>query len=297
MNPRVSRSSALASKATGYPIARIAAKLAIGYQLDEVNNPITGNTYASFEPTIDYIVTKVPRWPFDKFPQADRLLGTQMKATGEVMSLDRNFEASLLKGIRSLEIGVHHLQLKNLNLSEEELIDGLEKATDIRLFLVAEAFRRGMGLEQIGAITAIDAFFLYGIQNIVRLEQELAKYTWTTVPSELLREVKLKGFADQTIADIFKVSFRLVRERWHEYGWAPSYKLVDTCAAEFVAQTPYYYSTWQGKDEVAVTSAAKKVLVLGSGPIRIGQGIEFDYCSVHAAKALKKWGSPSHCNQ
>lgn len=291
VNPRVSRSSALASKATGYPIARISAKLAIGYHLDEVLNPITGHTYASFEPTVDYVVTKIPRWPFDKFPNANRLLGTQMKATGEVMSLDRNFEASLLKGIRSLEVGVHHLQLNASPWSDEELVEGLENATDIRIFLVAEAFRRGMKLERIQEITEIDAFFLYGIQNIITLEKELSKYTWTTVPQDLLREAKQKGFADITLAEIFKVSFSLVRNRWKELGWSPSYKLVDTCAGEFVAVTPYYYSTWQGKDEVSVPSGRKKVLVLGSGPIRIGQGIEFDYCSVHAAKALKKWGA------
>lgn len=289
VNPRVSRSSALASKATGYPIARISAKLAIGYHLDEVLNPITGYTYASFEPTIDYVVTKIPRWPFDKFPQADRLLGTQMKATGEVMSIDRNMEASLLKGIRSLEIGVHHLQI-NVTLSDEELKDGLDKATDIRLFLVAEAFRRGMNMEDIHAITQIDPFFLQVVENIVRLENELYIYTWASVPEELLKEAKLKGFADETLSKIFQVSLSDVRDRWKQWGWAPSYKQVDTCAAEFVASTPYYYSTWQGRDEVKVTESAKKVLVLGSGPIRIGQGIEFDYCSVHAAKALKKQG-------
>ncbi len=289
VNPRVSRSSALASKATGYPIARISAKLAIGYHLDEVLNPITGYTYASFEPTIDYVVTKIPRWPFDKFPQADRLLGTQMKATGEVMSIDRNMEASLLKGIRSLEIGVHHLQIK-LKLSDEELIDGLEKATDIRLFLVAEAFRRGMKQEDIHSITQIDPFFLRVVENIVRLENELFIYSWASVPEELLKEAKLKGFADETLSKIFQISLSDVRNRWKEWGWAPSYKQVDTCAAEFVASTPYYYSTWQGRDEVVVTDSDKKVLVLGSGPIRIGQGIEFDYCSVHAAKALKKQG-------
>lgn len=289
VNPRVSRSSALASKATGYPIARISAKLAIGYHLDEVLNPITGYTYASFEPTIDYVVTKIPRWPFDKFPQADRLLGTQMKATGEVMSIDRNMEASLLKGIRSLEIGVHHLQI-NVQLSDEELKEGLEKATDIRLFLVAEAFRRGMEMEDIQAITQIDPFFLQVVGNIVRLENELYVYTWASVPEELLKEAKLKGFADEALSKIFQVSLSEVRDRWKQWSWAPSYKQVDTCAAEFVASTPYYYSTWQGRDEVAVTESAKKVLVLGSGPIRIGQGIEFDYCSVHAAKALKKQG-------
>ncbi|HJV44668.1 MAG TPA: carbamoyl-phosphate synthase (glutamine-hydrolyzing) large subunit [Bacillota bacterium] len=289
VNPRVSRSSALASKATGYPIARISAKLAIGYHLDEVVNPITGYTYASFEPAIDYIVTKIPRWPFDKFPQANRSLGTQMKATGEVMSLDRNFEASLLKGIRSLEIGVHHLQLE-LNLTDEELAEGIVEATDTRIFLVAEAMRRGMTVEQIHAKTEIDPFFLYSIEKIVQIEKQLASYSWATVPEELLKEAKLRGFADVTLKEMYQISLDDVRNRWKQLGWAPSYKLVDTCAAEFVAATPYYYSTWQGRDEVKVSEGKKKVLVLGSGPIRIGQGIEFDYCSVHAAKSLKRLG-------
>ncbi|RXT04004.1 carbamoyl-phosphate synthase (glutamine-hydrolyzing) large subunit [Ammoniphilus sp. CFH 90114] len=291
VNPRVSRSSALASKATGYPIARISAKLAIGYHLDEVINPITGYTYASFEPAIDYIVTKVPRWPFDKFPHADRLLGTQMKATGEVMSIDRNLEASLLKGIRSLETGVHHLQLNLEGLSDEELKVGLDQATDLRIFLVAEAFRRSITLPEIHEITQIDPFFLQAIENIVRIEREIASYSWAEVPEALLKEAKLKGFADETIAELVGVELTEVRERWNQWNWSPSYKLVDTCAAEFVAATPYYYSTWQGRDEVTVTEPKKKVLVLGSGPIRIGQGIEFDYCSVHAAKSIRKLGA------
>jgi carbamoyl-phosphate synthase large subunit len=290
VNPRVSRSSALASKATGYPIARISAKLAIGYHLDEVLNPITGYTYASFEPAIDYVVTKIPRWPFDKFPHADRLLGTQMKATGEVMSIDRNMEASLLKGIRSLEIGVNHLEL-DINLTQEELEKGLQEATDMRIFLVADAFRRGMALTEIQQITEIDPFFLQAVENIVRLEKELAAYTLEEAPQALLQEAKLKGFADVTLSKLLKTSLEAVRNLWKKLGWAPGFKLVDTCAAEFVAATPYYYSTWQGKDEVEVTDAVKKVLVLGSGPIRIGQGIEFDYCSVHAAKALKRLGT------
>ncbi|MBP1932578.1 carbamoyl-phosphate synthase (glutamine-hydrolyzing) large subunit [Ammoniphilus resinae] len=290
VNPRVSRSSALASKATGYPIARISAKLAIGYHLDEVMNPITGYTYASFEPAIDYIVCKIPRWPFDKFPHANRLLGTQMMATGEVMSIDRNLEASLLKGIRSLEIGVHHLKLDGVTWTQGELLKGLEQATDMRIFLLAEAFRRGMTVAEIHQVTQIDPFFLGAIANIIGIEQQLAEYTWERVPEELLKEAKLRGFADETISDLFGISFAAVRSRWQQLGWTPSYKLVDTCAAEFVAATPYYYSTWQGRDEVPVTKTGKKVLVIGSGPIRIGQGIEFDYCSVHAAKALKKQG-------
>ncbi|GAB7387990.1 carbamoyl-phosphate synthase large subunit [Bacillaceae bacterium] len=291
VNPRVSRSSALASKATGYPIARIAAKLALGYHLDEVLNPITGYTYASFEPAIDYVVVKIPRWPFDKFPHADRLLGTQMKATGEVMAIDRTLEGALLKGIRSLEIGIDELYLPALaELSPEELQKGLTEATDGRLFLIAEAFRRGISVKQVHAWTAIDPFFLHKIEGIIKLEERLARCRWDEVPREIVEEAKRRGFSDKTLARIFQVPLEEVRARRKEWGLEPAYKLVDTCAAEFVAETPYYYSTWNGRDEVEVKEKGPKVLVLGSGPIRIGQGIEFDYCSVHAAKALKEQG-------
>lgn len=291
VNPRVSRSSALASKATGYPIARIAAKLAMGYHLDEVINPITGYTFASFEPAIDYVVVKIPRWPFDKFPLADRSLGAQMKATGEVMAIDRTLEGALLKGIRSLEIGAHHLRLAALEgLSEEQLIDGLKMATDERIFLVAEAFRRGMSMQQVNQLTEIDPLFLQAIGRITDLEKQLAGYDWLNVPQPLLEEVKYRGFSDRTLAGLFGVTLSEVLARWKDWNWAPSYKLVDTCAAEFVAATPYYYSAWHGMDEVNVSSDRQKVVVLGSGPIRIGQGVEFDYCSVHAAKALRGMG-------
>jgi carbamoyl-phosphate synthase large subunit len=291
VNPRVSRSSALASKATGYPIARTAAKLALGYHLDEVINPITGYTYASFEPAIDYVVAKIPRWPFDKFPHADRTLGTQMKATGEVMSIDRTLEGALLKGIRSLEIGVQHIELPYVKeASQEELEQQLVNATDQRIFYIAEALRRGMSVDELHEKTAIDRFFLYALARIVDLEKQLKEARWSKMTRELLQEAKLRGFADSTIAKLCGVSFEEVRAKWKEWGLAPAYKLVDTCAAEFVAATPYYYSTWQGRDEVPVKKEGKKVLVLGSGPIRIGQGIEFDYCSVHAAKALRKQG-------
>ncbi len=291
VNPRVSRSSALASKATGYPIARIAAKLALGYHLDEVTNPVTGHTYASFEPAIDYVVAKIPRWPFDKFPLADRRLTTQMKATGEVMALARNLEAALLKAVRSLEIGADHLWLPHLSsLSHEHLKKGLVDATDERLFLLAEVFRRGWRVADIHGLTEIDPFFLQKIARIVELEQALATYTWEDVPRELLTEAKQRGFSDAWLARSFSVSEHEVRSRWREWNRAPAYKLVDTCAAEFDAETPYYYSTWQGLDEVEVSQAGKKVLVIGSGPIRIGQGVEFDYCSVHAAQSLKRNG-------
>ncbi|WCK54161.1 carbamoyl-phosphate synthase (glutamine-hydrolyzing) large subunit [Aneurinibacillus sp. Ricciae_BoGa-3] len=289
VNPRVSRSSALASKATGYPIARTAAKLALGYHLDEVINPITGYTYASFEPAIDYVVAKIPRWPFDKFPHADRALGTQMKATGEVMSIDRTLEGALLKGIRSLEIGVQHVELSYVKEADEaELEEALTAATDERIFYIAEALRRGMSVDDLYVKTQVDRYFLRALERIVAIENKLKDVRWAGVDRELLKEAKLRGFADSTIASLCGVSFEEVRARLKEWGMAPAFKLVDTCAAEFVAQTPYYFSTWQGADEVPVETADKKVLVLGSGPIRIGQGIEFDYCSVHAAKALRK---------
>ncbi|WP_126428697.1 carbamoyl-phosphate synthase (glutamine-hydrolyzing) large subunit [Brevibacillus marinus] len=290
VNPRVSRSSALASKATGYPIARIAAKLALGYRLDEVLNPITGYTYASFEPALDYVVVKIPRWPFDKFPHADRSLGTQMKATGEVMSIARNLEAGLLKAVRSLEIGCSHLERPEVAaFSREELERELAQATDLRLFALAEAVRRGFSEAELHALTGIDPFFLRSISRIVQLEQQLAAAGRDGLTKELLQEAKHRGFADKKIAALLASTPEQIRQLRKEWGIAPAYKIVDTCAAEFDAVTPYYYSTWQGSDEVAELSG-RKVLVLGSGPIRIGQGIEFDYCSVHAAKALQAKG-------
>jgi len=288
VNPRVSRSSALASKATGYPIARIAAKLALGYRLDEVINPITGYTYASFEPALDYVVVKIPRWPFDKFPLADRLLGTQMKATGEVMAIARNLEAGLLKAVRSLEAGCTHLAHPAVaDLSPEDINLLLEQATDLRLFALAQACRMGYSEEELHALTGIDPFFLRSINRIVQLEQQLKDSAEVT--AELLLEAKHRGFADQTIAELTGLTTGQVKQMREAAGIRPAYKIVDTCAAEFDAQTPYYYSTWQGADEVEPL-AGKKILVLGSGPIRIGQGIEFDYCAVHAAKALQAKG-------
>ncbi|MCR8978173.1 carbamoyl-phosphate synthase (glutamine-hydrolyzing) large subunit [Brevibacillus laterosporus] len=288
VNPRVSRSSALASKATGYPIARIAAKLALGYHLDEVLNPITGYTYASFEPALDYVVVKIPRWPFDKFPLADRNLGTQMKATGEVMAIARTFEAALLKALRSLEIGCHYLYRKDIaSLSREELEKVLDTATDTRLFAVAEALRRGMSLQKLHEKTEIDLFYLNHIESIIQWEKRLETSCLETLSMEELSMCKEIGFTDQTIAWIMKIPVSEIWKKRQQWGLMPVYNMVDTCAGEFDAKTAYYYSTWQGKNEV-VSLSAKKILVLGSGPIRIGQGIEFDYCSVHAAKALQK---------
>lgn len=290
VNPRVSRSSALASKATGYPIARMAAKCAIGYHLDEIVNPITGNTFASFEPAIDYIVVKLPRFPFDKFPEADRTLGTQMKATGEVMAIDRSFEGALNKAIRSMEMSVYGLCTDiTRSMSDETLVQKLETANDQRLFVIAEAFKRGMSFEKIQQLTLIDPWFLHKISSLVQLEMILAAYSWEKVPVEVLKSAKRLNVSDKLLSQIFKIEERQLRQKWKELNWKPGYKMVDTCSAEFDAVTPYYYSTWQGFDEVEVT-ANKKILVIGSGPIRIGQGIEFDYCSVHAAKAIKKMG-------
>ncbi|GER68944.1 carbamoyl-phosphate synthase [Weizmannia acidilactici] len=290
VNPRVSRSSALASKATGYPIARVATKCAIGYHLDEILNPVTGSTFASFEPALDYVVVKIPRFPFDKFTEAERKLGTQMKATGEAMAIDRTFEGALNKGIRSLELGLnglHHPALEGK--TAEELVPYLTEATDLRLFAVAEAIRKGMDLAAIGNYTEIDRWFLEKMKNIVDHEEALKHYTIENVPDHLLAAAKKMNISDERLAVLFGCSEKMVRGKRKQLGLKPVYKLVDTCAAEFEAVTPYYYSTWGGADEVKV-SDRKKVLIIGSGPIRIGQGIEFDYCSVHAVMALKKLG-------
>ncbi|MPY20540.1 carbamoyl-phosphate synthase large subunit [Paenibacillus glucanolyticus] len=295
VNPRVSRSSALASKATGYPIAKMAAKIAMGYTLDEIVNPVTGQTYACFEPTLDYIVSKIPRWPFDKFIHANRKLGTQMKATGEVMAIGRTFEESIHKAVRSLEIGVHRLYLKGAaELSDEVLQQRLVKADDERIFLIAEAFRRGYGLQQIQDLTNIDWWFLDKIERLIKYEDHIRQEASLTY--ETLYEAKRLGFTDRAIAELraegnasthtTEESIRFLR---HEHGLRPVYKMVDTCAAEFEATTPYYYSTYETENEV-IESAKEKVIVLGSGPIRIGQGIEFDYSTVHAVWAIQKAG-------
>lgn len=287
VNPRVSRSSALASKATGYPIAKVTSKIAVGYNLDEIENAVTKSTKACFEPTIDYIVLKFPRWPFDKFVTADRTLGTQMKATGEVMAIERSFEASLLKAIRSLEIGLTHLEIPELkSLSDEEIKERIHRIDDERIFVVAEALRRGVTIEEIYDITKINQWFLYKINNIVKMERAIATHELT--PS-LLRKAKQTGFADSVIAGIVGKKELEIRELRKANGIIPTYKMVDTCAAEFEAATPYYYSCYATEDEVVV-SDKKKVVVLGSGPIRIGQGVEFDYCSVHCVWSLREMG-------
>lgn len=287
VNPRVSRSSALASKATGYPIAKVTSKIAIGYNLDEIENAVTKTTKACFEPTIDYIVLKFPRWPFDKFVTADRSLGTQMKATGEVMAIERSFEASLLKAIRSLEIGLTHLEMPELKaLSDEEIKERIHRVDDERIFVVAEAMRRGVTIEEIYSITKINQWFLYKIGNIIKMERALATHELT--PS-LLRKAKQTGFADSVIAGIVGKTEMEIRDLRKANGILPTYKMVDTCAAEFEAATPYYYSCYATEDEVVV-SDKKKVVVLGSGPIRIGQGVEFDYCSVHCVWSLREMG-------
>ena len=288
VNPRVSRSSALASKATGYPIAKVTSKIAVGYNLDEIENAVTKKTKACFEPTIDYIVLKFPRWPFDKFVTADRTLGTQMKATGEVMAIERTMEASLLKAVRCLEIGLHHLEMPELKaLSDEEIVSRIKLIDDERPFVIAEAMRRGVAtIDDIYNVTKIDRWFLVKIMNIVKMEKALETHELT--PS-LLRKAKKMGFADRTIAErVGKTEFE-IRDMRKANGILPTYKMVDTCAAEFEAATPYYYSCYETEDEVKV-SDKKKVVVLGSGPIRIGQGVEFDYCSVHCVWALKELG-------
>jgi carbamoyl-phosphate synthase, large subunit len=290
VNPRVSRSSALASKATGYPIARVATKCAVGFHLDEILNPITGTTYASFEPAIDYIVVKIPRFPFDKFTEADHTLGTQMKATGEVMAIDRTFEGALNKGIRSMEMGFAGLDRKaDHDRTNEDLKEQLTTATDLRLFAIAELIRRGVTVAEIHSLTAIDFWFLNGIKSLIDLENEISAQPWEDFSEDLLLRAKHMNIGDRRLAELNGVTESEICNRRKAIGLKPSYHLVDTCAGEFEAQTPYYYSTWLGEDEAAVSSRPK-ILIIGSGPIRIGQGIEFDYCSVQATLAVKKNG-------
>jgi len=311
VNPRVSRSSALASKATGYPIARVSAKIAIGLRLDEIPNAVTKKTLACFEPALDYCVVKIPRWPFDKFVTADRTVGTQMKATGEVMSIGRTFEAALLKAIRSLEVGAYGLRAKNLpNWTEMELEVGLRQATDERLFAVAEAFRRGWEIREVRTLTNVDPWFLYKIRDLVRLEEQFEGQAPSDAPEFLtrLREAKMCGLADRTIADRGGVKEADVRELRWRHGIKPVFKMVDTCAAEFESATPYFYSAYESEDEACAgvqvfgssgiqeeptRTHRRKAIVIGSGPIRIGQGIEFDYCTVHGVWALREAGYES----
>ncbi len=283
VNPRVSRSSALASKATGYPIAKIAAKIAIGYGLDELTNAVTGKTVACFEPTLDYIVVKFPRWPFDKFVYADKTLGTQMKATGEIMSISNSFEGAMMKAVRSIEMKVDSLSMPLIaKLSDEEVVAKVKQCDYERIFSICEALRRGLlTVDEIHEITLIDTWFLEGFQRIINMEHTLEQADELTL--ELYLAAKKFGFTDKVIT-------RLSGKSCENVHRSPVYKTVDTCAAEFEAETPYYYSTYDEESEVKPSTGKKKVLVLGSGPIRIGQGIEFDYCSVHSVWALQKLG-------
>ncbi|HEX3043802.1 MAG TPA: carbamoyl-phosphate synthase large subunit [Bacillota bacterium] len=288
VNPRVSRSSALASKATGYPIAKVAAKIAVGLHLDEIRNAVTGKTYASFEPTLDYVVVKIPRWPFDKFNLADRTLGTQMKATGEVMSIDRSLEAGLMKAIRSLEIGQYGLQFPGATeMSNEELEAAIVAVDDRRLFFLAECLRRGYAVDDLVHRTKVDPFFIRKLLKLVEMESAIKEKSYQDL--ETLTTAKKLGFSDREIAKISGAREEEVREFRYQNNLRPVYKMVDTCAAEFEAATPYFYSCYEQENE-AVPTQKRKIAVIGSGPIRIGQGVEFDYCSVHSVFALKEAG-------
>ncbi|WP_058484856.1 carbamoyl-phosphate synthase large subunit [Defluviitalea phaphyphila] len=290
INPRVSRSSALASKATGYPIAKVAAKIALGYGLDEIKNAVTGKTYACFEPALDYVVIKIPKWPFDKFHSAKRSLGTKMMATGEVMAIGNNFESAFLKGIRSLEIGQYSLNRKSSSKRTlEELKKRVQVPDDERIFDLAEMLRRDYLVEKVCKITGIDKFFVEKIKWIVEQEEKLKQMNIEDLTKEYLYLLKKKGFSDKGIADFLGVSPKDIYELRNKWNIYATYKMVDTCAGEFEAESPYYYSTYDEYDEVEV-SKNRKVMVIGSGPIRIGQGIEFDYCCVHSVLALKKAG-------
>ncbi len=290
VNPRVSRSSALASKATGYPIAKVASKIALGYTLDEIKNAITGKTYASFEPAIDYCVVKIPRLPFDKFLTAKRTLTTQMKATGEVMSICNSFEGALMKALRSLEQHVDCLRSYDFSaLSREDLLERMKKVDDQRIFLIAEAVRKGIDYDTIYDITMVDKWFIDKIAILTEMEEKLEQES-AALSVETLREAKRLEFPDNVIGRLTGLSEQAVKQMRDANGITASYKMVDTCAAEFAAQTPYYYSVYGGENEAVETKDRKKVLVLGSGPIRIGQGIEFDYCSVHATWAFSRAG-------
>ena len=290
VNPRVSRSSALASKATGYPIARVAAKIAVGKTLDEIPNAVTGKTAASFEPALDYVVVKIPRWPFDKFATGDRVINTQMKATGEVMAIDRTFEAALQKAVRSLEFGRKSILWEDPEWPMGDDISGYPlKPTDIRLWAVLAALRRGITPQRIFEVTRIDLWFLNKLVNIVVMEKRLLS---ETLNPDLMFQAKRMGFSDEVIGILADRLPEQVREQRRQWGIVPTYKMVDTCAAEFDAETPYFYSTYESENEAEPDNCAK-AMVIGSGPIRIGQGIEFDYCSVHAAMSLSKAGYQS----
>ena len=290
VNPRVSRSSALASKATGYPIAKVSAKIALGYNLDEIPNAITKKTYASFEPALDYVVVKIPRLPFDKFIKADHDLTTQMKATGEVMSICTNFEGALMKALRSLEQHVDSLwSSRYKDMTDEEVIELLHRVDDRRIYVIAEAIRRGISYDEIYNITKIDRWFIDKIHNLVRKERQIIQ-SKGDISYELMKEIKRVEFPDKVIARLVGKTEKEIRKMRYDYGITASFKMVDTCAAEFDAATPYYYSCFDGENEVVEDNSRKKVMILGSGPIRIGQGIEFDYCSVHSTWAFARKG-------
>ena len=290
INPRVSRSSALASKATGYPIARVSAKIALGYGLDEIKNAVTGKTYACFEPTLDYCVVKIPKWPFDKFYTAKRTLGTKMMATGEIMAIGNNFESAFLKGLRSLEIGQFSFEHKKLEAcSLDELKERVITADDERIFALGAMLRMHYREEQVCKITGMDIFFVKRFKWIVEQEEKLKEMEYEELTPKYLRKLKRRGFADKAIAEFIGVTEDDIRELRIKWNIMPVYKMVDTCGGEFEAESPYYYSTYDEIDEVVV-SDREKVIVMGSGPIRIGQGIEFDYCSVHAVQSLKRRG-------
>lgn len=287
VNPRVSRSSALASKATGYPIAKLAAKIAVGLSLSEMINPVTGKTFACFEPSLDYVVTKIPRFPFDKFENADRRLSTQMKATGEVMAIGRTFEESILKAVRSLENGVFHLNLEHANqISASELEHRIRVADDERLYLLAEALRRSISVETLNDWSKIDLFFLFKLKKIIDFEKQILE---NVGDKSLLLEAKKMGFSDREIAKLWKSSEKEMFEFRVENGIMPVYKMVDTCAAEFESNTPYFYGTYEDENE-SIVSEKESIIVLGSGPIRIGQGVEFDYATVHSVWAIQEMG-------
>ncbi|AOM83253.1 carbamoyl-phosphate synthase large subunit [Salisediminibacterium beveridgei] len=286
VNPRVSRSSALASKAAGYPIAKLSAKIAAGYRLDECINPITKVTYASFEPALDYVVTKIPRWPFDKFDAANRSLGTQMKATGEIMAIGRTFGESFLKAVRSAETGFNHLMHPDfMKMDVAELEKAVSKQHDERIFAVTEGLRRGWTVDQLIGMTMMDRYFLSELQRIIELEHRLDASNW----KDLLQEAKVLGFSDEYIAEAVKLPEETIEDIRKSQRLKPVYKMVDTCAAEFTSATPYYYSSYEVEEESVVTEC-KSIVVLGSGPIRIGQGVEFDYATVHAVKAIREAG-------
>ncbi len=297
VNPRVSRSSALASKATGYPIARVAAKIAIGLHLDEIRNDVTGETPASFEPAIDYVVAKIPRWPFDKFVTADNTLTTAMKSTGEVMAIGRTIEEALLKAVRSLDIGMSFgaagtgTGTAADDWTPDRIRELLRTPTDQRLFVVYHALRTGFSIEEISELTSIDPFFLQKLGNIIEVEDRIKP--GASPEKVVLRDAKRIGLTDERIAELAGVTREEVTDMRHDHGILPSYKMVDTCAAEFAAKTPYYYSCYEDECEINPTSR-KKVLILGAGPIRIGQGIEFDYCTVHAVMSLREEGIETH---